>query len=60
MLVPTKKKFCAVFLTITASAVPYLILAHSHQIESVPEIPFYVGDFVDGIEKALLAIKALE
>ncbi|KAA8549520.1 hypothetical protein F0562_001462 [Nyssa sinensis] len=54
------QKRYAVASAIAASAVPSLVLARGHRIESVPEIPLVVSDTAEGIEKTSYAIKALK
>ncbi|CAL9767002.1 unnamed protein product [Musa acuminata subsp. burmannicoides] len=44
----------------TASAVPSLVLARGHRIESVPEFPLVVSDTAEGVEKTASAIKILK
>uniref|UniRef100_A0A5B7B3U7 Putative 60S ribosomal protein L4 n=1 Tax=Davidia involucrata TaxID=16924 RepID=A0A5B7B3U7_DAVIN len=53
------QKRYAVASAIAASAVPSLVMARGHRIESVPEIPLVVSDSAEGIEKTSQAIKAL-
>ncbi|XAR69025.1 hypothetical protein NMG60_11000469 [Bertholletia excelsa] len=53
-----KKRF-AVASAIAASAVPSLVMARGHRIDSVPEMPLVVSDSAEGIEKTSSAIKAL-
>ncbi|XP_058110086.1 large ribosomal subunit protein uL4-like [Magnolia sinica] len=54
-----QKRF-AVVSALAASAVPSLVMARGHRIESVPEIPLVIGDSVESIEKTSSAIKALK
>ncbi|XP_058098294.1 large ribosomal subunit protein uL4-like [Magnolia sinica] len=54
-----QKRF-AVVSALAASAVPSLVLARGHRIESAPEIPLVVGDSVEGVEKTSAAIKILK
>ncbi|GMP85226.1 hypothetical protein CsSME_00038463 [Camellia sinensis var. sinensis] len=54
------QKRYAVASAIAASAVPSLVMARGHRIESVPEIPLVVSDSTEGIEKTSSAIKALK
>ncbi|XP_047307766.1 60S ribosomal protein L4 [Impatiens glandulifera] len=54
------QKRYAVVSALAASAVPSLVLARGHRIESVPELPLVVSDSVEGIEKTSAAIKALK
>ncbi|XP_059623528.1 large ribosomal subunit protein uL4 [Cornus florida] len=55
-----KQKRYAVASAIAASAVPSLVMARGHCIESVPEIPLVVNDSVEGVEKTSNAIKVLK
>ncbi|CAL9751414.1 unnamed protein product [Musa acuminata subsp. burmannicoides] len=50
----------AVASALAASAVPSLVLARGHRIESVPELPLVVSDSVEGVEKTASAIKILK
>ncbi|XP_023528888.1 60S ribosomal protein L4-like [Cucurbita pepo subsp. pepo] len=54
------QKRYAVVSAIAASAVPSLVLARGHRIESVPELPLVISDSAEGIEKTSSAIKALK
>ncbi|KAF8397617.1 hypothetical protein HHK36_016537 [Tetracentron sinense] len=54
------QKRYAVVSALAASAVPSLVLARGHRIESVPEIPLVVGDSAEGVEKTSAAIKVLK
>lgn len=45
---------------IAASAVPSLVTARGHKIESVPELPLVISDSVEAIEKTSAAIKVLK
>ncbi|XAR50986.1 hypothetical protein NMG60_11005467 [Bertholletia excelsa] len=54
------QKRYAIASAIAASAVPSLVMARGHRIESVPEIPLVVSDSAEGIEKTSSAIKALK
>nr|GMD31804.1 60S ribosomal protein L4 [Ipomoea batatas]GMD33269.1 60S ribosomal protein L4 [Ipomoea batatas] len=58
--IPVNQKRYAVVSAIAASAVPALVLARGHRVESVPEIPLVVSDSAEGIEKTSNAIKALK
>ncbi|XP_028753791.1 60S ribosomal protein L4 [Neltuma alba] len=49
----------AVVSAIAASAVPSLVMARGHRIESVPEMPLVVSDSAEGVEKTKDAIKVL-
>ncbi|KAL6998260.1 60S ribosomal protein L4 [Sarracenia purpurea var. burkii] len=54
-----QKRF-AMASAIAATAVPSLVMARGHCIDSVPEIPLVVSDSADGIEKTSSAIKSLK
>lgn len=54
------KKRYAVVSAIAASAIPSLVMARGHRIESVPELPLVVGDSVESVEKTSVAIKVLK
>ena len=54
-----QKRFALVS-AIAASAVPSLVMARGHRIESVPELPLVVSDSVESIEKTSAAIKVLK
>ncbi|KAG6595268.1 60S ribosomal protein L4, partial [Cucurbita argyrosperma subsp. sororia] len=54
------QKRYAVVSAIAASAVPSLVLARGHRIESVPELPLVVSDSAEGVEKTSAAIKVLK
>ncbi|KAL3531891.1 hypothetical protein ACH5RR_005412 [Cinchona calisaya] len=58
--IPVNQKRYAVVSAIAASAVPALVMARGHRIDSVPEIPCVVSDSAEGIEKTSNAIKALK
>ncbi|CAI9098089.1 OLC1v1034672C1 [Oldenlandia corymbosa var. corymbosa] len=58
--IPVNQKRFAVASAIAASAVPALVMARGHRIESVPELPCVVSDSAEGIEKTSNAIKALK
>ncbi|XXG53708.1 hypothetical protein AAC387_Pa03g1765 [Persea americana] len=53
-----QKRF-AVSFALVASAIPSLVLAHGHRIESVPELPLVISNFVQFVEKTTTAIKVL-
>ncbi|XP_020577186.1 60S ribosomal protein L4-1-like [Phalaenopsis equestris] len=55
-----KQRRYAVVSALAASAVPSLVLARGHRIESVPEIPLVLSDSVESIEKTSSAIKILK
>ncbi|PKA65898.1 60S ribosomal protein L4-1 [Apostasia shenzhenica] len=50
----------AVVSALSSSAVPSLVLARGHRIESVPELPLVLSDSVESIEKTSSAIKVLK
>ncbi|KAK7267599.1 hypothetical protein RIF29_20277 [Crotalaria pallida] len=54
------QKRYAVVSAIAASAVPSLVTARGHRIESVPELPLVVSDSAEGVEKTKEAIKVLK
>lgn len=54
------QKRYAVVSAIAASAVPSLVLARGHRIESVPELPLVISDAAEGVEKTSAAIKVLK
>ncbi|KAI4335907.1 hypothetical protein L6164_014503 [Bauhinia variegata] len=54
------QKRYAVVSAIAASAIPSLVLARGHRIESVPEMPLVVSDSTEGVEKTRDAIKVLK
>lgn len=54
------QKRYAVVSAIAASAIPSLVLARGHRIETVPELPLVVGDSAEGVEKTKEAIKLLK
>ncbi|XP_071733969.1 large ribosomal subunit protein uL4-like [Rutidosis leptorrhynchoides] len=54
------QKRYAVVSAIAASAVPSLVMARGHRIESVPELPLVVSDTAEGIEKTQNAFKVLK
>ncbi|XP_077225125.1 large ribosomal subunit protein uL4-like [Tasmannia lanceolata] len=54
-----QKRF-AIVSALAASAVPSLVLARGHRIESVPEIPLVVSDSAESVEKTSAAIKVLQ
>jgi len=53
------KRF-AVVSAIAASAVPSLVQARGHRIESVPELPLVVSDSIESVEKTSAALKVLK
>ncbi|XP_059463038.1 large ribosomal subunit protein uL4 [Corylus avellana] len=50
----------AIVSAIAASAVPSLVQARGHRIESVPELPLVVSDSVESVEKTSAALKVLK
>ncbi|GAV84185.1 Ribosomal_L4 domain-containing protein/Ribos_L4_asso_C domain-containing protein [Cephalotus follicularis] len=54
-----QKRF-AVVSAIAASAIPSLVLARGHRIETVPEMPLVVSDSAEAVEKTSAAIKVLK
>ncbi|EXB84816.1 60S ribosomal protein L4 [Morus notabilis] len=54
------QKRYAVVSAIAASAVPSLVLARGHRIESVAELPLVISDAAEGVEKTSAAIKVLK
>lgn len=54
------QKRYAVVSAIAASAIPSLVLARGHRIESVPELPLVISDSAEGVEKTSAAIKVLK
>ncbi|KAK1312703.1 60S ribosomal protein L4 [Acorus calamus] len=55
-----KQKRYAVASALAASAVPALVMARGHRIETVPELPLVISDSVESIEKTSSAIKILK
>jgi large subunit ribosomal protein L4e len=55
-----KQKRYAVASALAASAVPSLVLARGHRIESVPEVPLVVADAVESITKTSKALELLK
>ncbi|KAJ6913765.1 60S ribosomal protein L4-like [Populus alba x Populus x berolinensis] len=54
------QKRYAVVSAIAASAVPSLVMARGHRVESVPEMPLVISDSAESIEKTSTAIKVLK
>ncbi|KAJ0456829.1 putative ribosomal protein L4/L1e [Helianthus annuus] len=54
------QKRYAVVSAIAASAVPSLVMARGHRIDTVPEIPLVVNDTVEAIEKTKNAVHVLK
>jgi len=50
----------AVVSALAASAIPALVMARGHRIESVPELPLVLSDGVEGVEKTSAALKVLK
>ncbi|XP_010558283.1 PREDICTED: 60S ribosomal protein L4-1-like [Tarenaya hassleriana] len=50
----------AIVSAIAATAIPSLVMARGHRIESVPEMPLVVSDSVEAVEKTSSAIKVLK
>ncbi|KAB1223923.1 60S ribosomal protein L4 [Morella rubra] len=50
----------AVVSAIAASAIPSLVLARGHCIESVPEMPLVISDSAESVEKTSAALKVLK
>ncbi|XVE83252.1 hypothetical protein DITRI_Ditri16bG0072800 [Diplodiscus trichospermus] len=50
----------AVVSAISASAIPSLVMARGHRIESVPELPLVISDSAESVEKTSTAIKVLK
>jgi len=50
----------AVVSALAASAIPALVMARGHRIESVPELPLVLSDDVEGVEKTSAALKILK
>jgi len=54
------QKRYAVVSALAASAVPALVMARGHRIETVPEVPLVLNNEVEGIEKTSNALKVLK
>ncbi|WCJ41656.1 60S ribosomal protein L4 [Euphorbia peplus] len=54
------QKRYAVVSAIAASAVPALVMARGHRVETVPEMPLVISDSAEGVEKTSAAIKLLK
>ncbi|KAB2604305.1 hypothetical protein ACFX13_033258 [Malus domestica] len=54
------QKRYAIVSAIAASAVPSLVMARGHKIETVPELPLVVSDSAEGVEKTSAALKLLK
>ncbi|KAF3442083.1 hypothetical protein FNV43_RR15999 [Rhamnella rubrinervis] len=53
------QKRYAVVSAIAASAIPSLVQARGHRIESVPELPLVISDSAESVEKTSAALKVL-
>ncbi|XP_065865793.1 large ribosomal subunit protein uL4-like [Euphorbia lathyris] len=54
------QKRYAVVTAIAASAIPSLVMARGHKIETVPEMPLVISDSAESLEKTSAAIKLLK
>ncbi|KNA18419.1 hypothetical protein SOVF_070690 [Spinacia oleracea] len=54
------QKRYAVVSAIAATAIPALVLARGHKIETVPELPLVVSDSIESVEKTSAALKVLK
>ncbi|KAH9735520.1 hypothetical protein WN944_003795 [Citrus x changshan-huyou] len=54
------QKRYAIVSAIAASAVPSLVMARGHKIETVPEMPLVVSDSAECVEKTSAALKVLK
>ncbi|CAL1399213.1 unnamed protein product [Linum trigynum] len=54
------QKRYAVVSAIAASAIPSLVMARGHRIDTVPELPLVINDSAEGVEKTSTAIKLLK
>ncbi|CAN0863400.1 60S ribosomal protein L4-1 [Linum grandiflorum] len=54
------QKRYAVVSAIAASAVPSLVMARGHKVDTVPELPLVISDSAEGVEKTSAAIKVLK
>ncbi|KAJ8633746.1 hypothetical protein MRB53_027082 [Persea americana] len=50
----------AIASSLAASAIPSLVLAHAHLIDSIPELPLVVSNFAESVEKTAASIKVLK
>ncbi|KAG6643024.1 60S ribosomal protein L4 [Carya illinoinensis] len=50
----------AIVSAFAASAIPSLVLARGHRIESVPEMPLVISDSAESVEKTSAALKVLK
>jgi large subunit ribosomal protein L4e len=58
--VNVQRRRVAVTSALAATAVPALVLARGHRIETVPEMPLVISDSAESIEKTSQAIKILK
>ncbi|KAK4583418.1 hypothetical protein RGQ29_026235 [Quercus rubra] len=58
--VNVNQKRYAIVSAIAASAIPSLVQARGHRIESVPEFPLVISDSAESLEKTSAALKALK
>lgn len=58
--VNVNQKRHAVVSAIAASAIPSLVVARGHKIESVPELPLVVSDSMESVEKTKEAVNVLK
>ncbi|KAL5743067.1 hypothetical protein ACOSP7_029799 [Xanthoceras sorbifolium] len=54
------QKRYAIVSAIAASAIPSLVMARGHRIDTVPEMPLVVSDSAEGVEKTSAALKVLK
>lgn len=54
------QKRYAIVSAIAATAIPSLVMARGHKIETVPELPLVVSDNVESVEKTSAAMKVLK
>ncbi|KAK1563457.1 hypothetical protein Q3G72_027890 [Acer saccharum] len=54
------QKRYAIVSAIAASAIPSLVMARGHKIDTVPEMPLVVSDSAEGVEKTSAALKVLK
>ncbi|KAK4797977.1 hypothetical protein SAY86_030303 [Trapa natans] len=54
------QKRYAIVSAIAATAIPSLVMARGHRIETVPEMPLVIGDSAESVEKTPAAIKILK
>ncbi|KAG9150140.1 hypothetical protein Leryth_009722 [Lithospermum erythrorhizon] len=58
--IQVNQKRYAIVSAIAASAVPSLVMARGHKIDTVPEVPCIVSDDVEGVEKTSNAVRVLK